>query len=63
MGAGEGVQVVLAVAGIQEVVGDHGVEGDADDIDVVATEDGGVVFEVLAVFGDLRVGEQRFEEG
>ena len=60
--AGHRFQAVLAVSGIEEVVGDHGVKFDAARFDVVMDQDAGVVLEVLTVFVDAGLFEQGFEE-
>ncbi len=44
---GERVQVVLAGAGVEQVAGDHGVEGDAPQLDPHAAQHQQVVLEVL----------------
>ena len=58
---GEVVEVVVALAGIEQIVGDHRVERRAGQFDAGGAEDDHVVLQILAELGDRRIFENRLE--
>ena len=59
--AGEIIEAVIALAGIDQVVGNHGVEDHATDFDALLTEHDEIVFDVLADLGNRRVAKNCLE--
>jgi len=58
---GEAVHAVMGAGGIEQIGGDHGIEGNALEFDAGVFEDDKVVFDILADFFDGGVGENGFK--
>ena len=56
---GQFVEIVVPLAGVEQIAGDHRVERDAAHFRPGRAEDDHVVFQILADFADGRVFQQR----